>query len=213
MKRIVKEDDEYLKKKLLNRAKKACQEAHDILTQAAEDVNRAVGETFLYARLDSHASDLDDTLDEITAILNGDPDAQAVDESSISRGNWFDSDGWLLKPIPKGCIYDLSGSGQKDDQAEYWVEELGFDDKFPRDKAIGWLKEFGAWDVEELESMPDSELAGIVLWEFCNDLVEQANDKTEEELEEVGLPSDVSEWSSEDWTLFQTELGLVSLNH
>ena len=119
----------------------------------------------------------------------------------------------MLKPIPKGCIYDLSGSGQKDDQAEYWVEELGFDDKFPRDKAIEWLREFGAWDVEELESMPDSELAGIVLWEFCNDLVEQANDKTEEEFEEVGLPADVDEWSPEDWTLFQTELGMVSLNH
>lgn len=93
------------------------------------------------------------------------------------------------------------------------MEELGFDREFPRENAIRYLKEFGAWEVEELESMPDSELAGIVLWEFCNDLVEQANDKTEEELEEVGLPSDVSEWSSEDWTLFQTELGLVSLNH
>ena len=70
MKRIIKEDDEYLKKKLLNRAKKACQEAHDILTQATEYVRNAVGETFLFVRLDSHANDLSDTIDDISVILD-----------------------------------------------------------------------------------------------------------------------------------------------
>jgi hypothetical protein len=147
-----------------------------------------------------------------SAIGEGESDAQSVDESSIRRGNWFDSDGWLLKPIPMGCIYDLSGSGQKDDQAEYWVEELGFDDKFPRDKAIDWLRDFGAWEVEELEQKSDTELAQIVLWEFCNELWEQANEQGDDILEEVGLPIEVEEWEDADWTLFQTELALVSLN-
>lgn len=212
MKRIVKEDDEYLKKKLLNRAKKACQEAHAILTQAAEYVRDAVGETFLFARLDSHANDLDDTLDDITAILDGKLDAETpVDESS--EGGWFDNNGWLLKPIPYECISDCSGSGRKDDQVEYWTEELGFDKGLPREKAIDWLREFGAWEVEELEGKSDTELAQIVLWEFCNELRDQANEIPEEELEEVGLPTDVEEWSPEDWTLFQTEMGMVSLNH
>lgn len=145
--------------------------------------------------------------------LKGQMKLPGFDESSIRRGNWFDSDGWLLKPIPMGCIYDLSGSGQKDDQAEYWVEELGFDDKFPRNKAIDWLREFGAWEVEELEQKSDTELAQIVLWEFCNELKEQANEQGDDILEEVGLPTEVEEWEDADWTLFQTELALVSLNH
>ena len=338
--RIIKErgfsdDDEWLIKQALERAIKAKQ----LLDEAADTIRDAVGETFLFARLDSHSMDLDDTIDDIKAVLSGqidatddeyvpesrkrfgskfvkeseeeteplqnlrddlimkylrydnydelyvddwistdddgkpclyvsfDPGSKMVkevenyikekygdrfylaieeqnrvtnmvihdteygkevklpkdlkgqmklpgfDESSNGAGNWFDSDGWLLKSIPMGCIYDLSGSGQKDDQAEYWVEELGFDDKFPRNKAIDWLREFGAWEVEELEQKSDTELAQIVLWEFCNELKEQANEQGDDILEEVGLPIEVDEWEDADWTLFQTELALVSLNH
>lgn len=81
MNKLGKKNPELLKKKMLRRAKSAVEQAGDILRQAAEEVREVTGETFLYARLDLHASDLDDTLDEIVAILNGDPDAQSINES------------------------------------------------------------------------------------------------------------------------------------
>lgn len=129
MKRIMKEDDEYLKKKLLNRAKTACEEAHAILTQAAEYVRDAVGETFLFARLDSHANDLDDTIDDIKGVLNGTVDAtddtnDATDDfehpflesrkrfvKEAGGSKWFNEYGFLVKRIPKACIEDCSGPG------------------------------------------------------------------------------------------------------
>lgn len=134
--RIIKEksfsdDDEWLIKQALERAIKA----KSLLDEAAETIRDAVGETFLFARLDSHSMDLDDTIDEIKGVLNGTVDAtddtvddtddfehpfiesrkrfgsKFVKESNDSK--WFNEYGFLKKRIPPACIKACSGSGQK----------------------------------------------------------------------------------------------------
>jgi hypothetical protein len=43
----------------------------------------------------------------------------------------------------------------------------------PRQKAIDYLKEYGAWEVEEMNEWTDEELAEKVLWIACGDISEQ----------------------------------------
>lgn len=54
-------------------------------------------------------------------------------------------------------------------------------------------------------------LAHRILWEFCNEIRDQAYETSEEDLESVGLPGDINDWDDEDWVKFQTELSNVSL--
>lgn len=84
--------------------------------------------------------------------------------------NWFDEHGWILLEIPEECAEDCSHSGRCDDDVEYWVKKLGFE--APRHLAIPYLREFGAWDDEELAAKSDEDLSQIVLWLFCNDMTE-----------------------------------------
>ena len=164
-------------------------------------------------KIEASRHELQEGLEDIEEILSKQDIGydELVDESS--EGGWFDENGWLLKPIPSDCIKDCSGSGRKDDQVEYWTEELGFDKGLPREKAEAFLREFGAWEADELAMKTDTELAQMILWEFCNELRDQAYEISDEDLEDHGLPIDIGEWEDADWTLFQKELGMVSLNH
>lgn len=54
-------------------------------------------------------------------------------------------------------------------------------------------------------------LAQRILWEFCNEIRDQAYDTSEEDLESVGLSGYIGDWNDEDWVKFQTELSWVSL--
>lgn len=91
---------------------------------------------------------------------------------------WFNEWGWLNKRIPKACIEDCSGPGQKDEAVAYWVEKLHFN--IPRDlmeKAKDYLKEFGAWDDTEIDFWAeadaiDHELSKHILWCFCCDIAD-----------------------------------------
>lgn len=170
------------------------------MDDAADTIRDAVGETFLFARLDSHSMDLDDTIDEIKGVLNGTVDAtddivddtddfehpfiesrkrfgnKFVKESSGSK--WFNEWGWLNKRIPKACIEDCSGLGRKDEAVAYWVKKLQFN--IPRNlmkKAKDYLKEFGAWDDMDIDFWAeadaiDHELSKHVLWCFCCDVAD-----------------------------------------
>jgi hypothetical protein len=75
---------------------------------------------------------------------------------------WFDSDGFLIKPLPKEAINDCHHPGPCDSDVESWQEELDF--MADRDQMINYLKPYGAWDDEELAAKTDQELAQIVLW-------------------------------------------------
>lgn len=79
-----------------------------------------------------------------------------------SASEWFDESGWSLKEIPEECVEDICHPGPADEAAEEWVERLGFE--VPREKAIEYLREYGAWDKEELEAKSDKDLAITCLW-------------------------------------------------
>ena len=151
---------------------------------------------------------------------------EAREDASV-ESDWFDGNGYLLKPIPGACVVDCSGSGRKDDEVDYWMRELGFDIGFPVAKAVQFLKEFGAWDdldlLAEIASTGDIRkmrqwfrdqgndmderahfnarlaatrvLAQRILWEFCNEIRDQAYATPEEDLESVGLSEDPNDWA------------------
>lgn len=187
--KFVKESEDVeqnsLKMKLVRKAKQATEQAMDILDQAAEEVKNAAGETFLYARLDYHARDLDKTIDELSAILNKDSAEEASVNESNDDSGWFNEIGeltppdWAIdefgidpdkSPLPDECVRACSHSGRVDDDVSVWVDELKFDQNFPVERARRWLKEYGAWDEEELAEMDARELAEKALWIFACDI-------------------------------------------
>lgn len=96
-----------------------------------------------------------------------------------SKGTkWFNEYGFLTKRIPSACIKACSGSGKKDDAIKTWVYNLQFfipDNLL--DQAIDYLREFGAWDENELQKWKATEdfkhnIAQHVLWNFCCDVAE-----------------------------------------
>ena len=190
--RIIKErsfssDEELLIKQALEAAIKAKQ----LLDDAAGTIRDAVGETFLFARLDSHSMDLDDTIDDIKAVLAGQIDAtddEYVPESRKRFGSkfvkescgskWFNEYGFLKKRIPSACIKACSGSGNKDEALKTWVYNMQFfipDNLL--DQAIDYLREYGAYDENTLQKWKNTEdinhnIAQYVLWNFCCDVAE-----------------------------------------
>lgn len=81
---------------------------------------------------------------------------------------WFDRHGWLQGTIPQECVDDCSRPGRRDEDAMFWREKLGF--TVPRDLAIPYLRETGAWSPEELAEFSDERLAETVLWIACGDI-------------------------------------------
>ena len=104
---------------------------------------------------------------EISALNEGVEGVEAVE--SISEP-MFDEHGWFNGSIPEEAVEECSRGGQDAiEPVKKWVAELGF--KVPRDLAIKYLSEFGAWD--DLESESDDELANKVFWLACGDINEQ----------------------------------------
>ena len=81
---------------------------------------------------------------------------------------WFDHHGWLTEQLPSDCVLECSAAGAVDEAVAYWIKELDFD--VPEPQAARWLKEFGAWDEEELANHDDN--VQRVLWLACCDIKE-----------------------------------------
>lgn len=208
---------------LIKQALKAAIKAKQLLDDAANTIRDAVGETFLFARLDSHSMDLDDTIDDIKAVLAGQLDAtddEYVPESRKRFGNKFvgGSDGgrWseygeFLGQLPMDCIMDCSHSGKCDSEVEYWTDQLAFADGLPLDKAIEFISEYGAWDREELSQKSPEEIAQIVLWIFCGNLKDEAYQFMRDGDSEDW--PDLDDWDERDWRRFQEEHCYLGLNN
>lgn len=83
----------------------------------------------------------------------------------------FDEYGHFIGTIPQECVDDCTQPGQDaSSSVKYWRKKLGF--VVPRDKATSWIREFGAWEDEELEEKSDEGIAEIVLWTACSDIKE-----------------------------------------
>lgn len=75
----------------------------------------------------------------------------------------FNEYGHLVKGrFPKACVADCSAQGAVDHAVAHWRQVLQF--SVPRDLAIRYLLEFGAWNRAELAEKSDEDLAEIVLW-------------------------------------------------
>ena len=69
------------------------------MDDAAETIYDAVGETYLFARLDSHSNDLDETIDDIKAVLAGKLDATDFDYVPESRKRFVKESGAARKGL------------------------------------------------------------------------------------------------------------------
>jgi hypothetical protein len=85
----------------------------------------------------------------------------------MKRKPWFDEHGWMQKRVPRECIAECSAVGDVDESVHFWRAKLHFD--VPRELAIAWLREFGAWTAEELATTSDETLAERCLWLMCCD--------------------------------------------
>lgn len=210
------------------------------MDDAADTIRDAVGETFLFARLDSHSMDLDDTIDDIKGVLNGtvDPTDDTVDDTSDfenpfleSRkrfGNkfvkeseeeteWFDSYGDMKKHLPMECILDCSGGGSVDDEVDYWVNELNF--HAPTEKGLNYIQEYGidAIGSEAVDKYADPEVVDkYVLWIMCGNIKDEAYDFCRDGSEwdyvdKDAYPEDMDDWGEEDWDRFQDEVAICHL--
>ena len=76
------------------------------------------------------------------------------------------------RQLPPECIADCSGSGDQTDNVKHWVERLNFDG--PLELFKEHLKEYGAWDDEQLKDHYENRLR--VLWLWANDCYENPGD-------------------------------------
>lgn len=82
----------------------------------------------------------------------------------------FDEYGYFMGEIPELAIRACSQPGDVSNVVYRWVAYLGFE--VPRERAIHWLSQFGAWEFSELGLLDDFELACKVFWIACCDLNE-----------------------------------------
>lgn len=90
----------------------------------------------------------------------------------------FNEYGYFQGTLPAECVADCTTPGQDaSESVEYWRKRLNF--TVPRDRAIAYLREFGAWPVESneydkgLTEMSDDELAARALWIACGEIKEK----------------------------------------
>ena len=74
--------------------------------------------------------------------------------------------------LPPECIADCSSSGDQTDNVKHWVEKLNFDG--PVELFKEHLKEYGAWDDEQLKDHYENRIK--VLWLWANDCYENPGD-------------------------------------
>lgn len=80
----------------------------------------------------------------------------------------FDQYGHFTGGIPADCVAQCTAPGDVSAAVEYWCNQLQFE--VPRELAIDYLSEFGAWPIAPdecdtgLREMSDDDLARKVLW-------------------------------------------------
>lgn len=86
---------------------------------------------------------------------------------------WHSSScGRIYLPIPEEAIGDCSASGRNDDAVEYWAPRIFRPESVTPALLASCLKEFGAWDAEELED--DAANWQRWIWSACHDLADGA---------------------------------------
>ena len=74
---------------------------------------------------------------------------------------WFDGRE-STRQLPPECIADCSGRGDQTKNVEFWVERLNFDG--PVELFKEHLKEYGAWDDEQLKDHDENKQRVLWIW-------------------------------------------------
>lgn len=98
-------------------------------------------------------------------VVLGQPEYRQITPADFSMGLLA-----FTGELPAQCIEDCTASGQVVESVCYWRQKLQFD--VPREFALRYLGETGAWSTEELASMTPEILSERVLWIVCCDLKE-----------------------------------------
>lgn len=82
----------------------------------------------------------------------------------------FNEYGHFTGKIPKACVRDCSEARDVSGSVARWRKKISF--TVPRELAVKWLGDSGAWEREELKTESDETLAQRVLWLACCDIKE-----------------------------------------
>ena len=69
---------------------------------------------------------------------------------------------YLEFQLPRQAVIDCHHQGACDDDVNFWQKKLQLN--LDREKMIKELKEYGAWSLEELTALDDSELEEKLIW-------------------------------------------------
>lgn len=75
--------------------------------------------------------------------------------------------------LPAECVKDCSHSGSCDDDVEYWVGKIEI--TIPPEQIAAELKEYGAWDAEELEDKEQN--IKRLIWIAAGNISEENRDE------------------------------------
>lgn len=86
---------------------------------------------------------------------------------------YFDTFGNFIGTIPRDCVTDCAAKGDVTEAVQFWVKKLRF--SVPRDKAMPYIRAFGAYTAEELADMSDFRIDCFCLWQACCDIKEEGD--------------------------------------
>ena len=90
-----------------------------------------------------------------------------------TSGPFFSEQGELIRKIPDECVNDCVVPGHDATAAcSRWVEALNFKEGLDIPMAKAYLKSLGAWTENEIRALSDTEVAEMILWVVCGDIVD-----------------------------------------
>ncbi len=93
-------------------------------------------------------------------------------QALVDMKSYFFETGELTRKLPKALVEDCSAGGRDaSPYVDHWIEKLGAAWNPPAELCRCWLREFGAWDAEELSD--DSENARRAMWLLAGEQAEQ----------------------------------------
>ena len=81
---------------------------------------------------------------------------------------------YLEFELPREAVEDCHHQGACDEDVEYWQGKLGLN--LDREKMILELREYGAWDDEELNALDNDDLEQKLIWLAAGDIQERKHE-------------------------------------
>lgn len=166
IRRIMKE--ERSSDALIKQALEAVVKAKSLLDDAATAIRDSAGETFLFARLDSHSMDLDDTIDDIKAVLAGeldDTDDDTVDATDGFDNPFLESRNKFVRESTEDELYHFYEWLKSNTQYDEGVHVKFYDNEDGSESVELWFDDRYQWDDDVVDgtSFPEED-SGVQDW-------------------------------------------------